>query len=89
VGAGLEYQIPATRLRARLEYLFYGFNPHETAGAGPWIATPGGGPLLCANGSTCAATYNFGSSENTNIQTLRVGISYAFGGYAAAPAAYR
>jgi outer membrane immunogenic protein len=90
VGAGLEYQIPTTRFRARLEYLFYGFDPHQTAGAGPWIATPGGGPLLCGNGSSCAANFSFGSSGNTNIQTLRVGISYAFGGYAtAAPAVYR
>ena len=89
VGAGLEYQIPTTRLRARLEYLFYGFDPHETAGAGPWIATPGGGPLPCINTPTCAANFTFGSSGNTNIQTLRVGISYAFGGYAAAPAVYR
>jgi outer membrane immunogenic protein len=89
LGAGVEYQIPTTRLRARLEYLFYGFDPHETAGAGPWIATPGGGPLPCLNTPTCAANFNFGSSGNTNIQTLRVGISYAFGGYAAAPAVYR
>ena len=89
VGAGLEYQIPTTRFRARLEYLFYGFDPHQTAGAGLWIATPGGGPLPCINTPTCAANFSFGSSGNTNIQTLRVGISYAFGGYAAAPAAYR
>ena len=26
VGAGVEYQIPTTQLRARLEYLYYGFN---------------------------------------------------------------
>ena len=89
LGAGLEYQIPTTRFRARLEYLYYGFDPHETTGVGPWIATSGGGPLPCVNTPTCAANYNFGSSGNTNIQTLRVGISYAFGGYAAAPAFYK
>jgi outer membrane immunogenic protein len=83
LGAGFEYQIPTTHFRARLEYLYYGFNPHETIGQGPWIATPGGGPLPCINTPTCAANFSFGSYGNTNIQTLRVGISYAFDGYAA------
>ena len=82
LGAGFEYQIPTTHFRARLEYLYYGFNPHETIGQGPWIATPGGGPLPCDNTPTCAANFSFGSYGNTSIQTLRVGISYAFDGYA-------
>jgi outer membrane immunogenic protein len=86
VGAGVEYQIPTTQLRARLEYLYYGFN-NGTTGAGAWIAVTGGGLLPC-NGTTsgCASPYSFG---NTNIHTLRLGISYAFGGYAAAPAVYK
>lgn len=45
-----------------------------------------GGLLPCRNTPTCASAYSF---SNTNFQTLRFGISYAFGGYAAAPAVYR
>jgi outer membrane immunogenic protein len=85
VGAGVEYQIPTTQLRARLEYLYYGFN-NGTTGVGPWISVPAGGPLMCGTtASPCSSPYGF---SNTNIQTLRVGISYAFG-YAAAPAVYK
>jgi opacity protein-like surface antigen len=85
-GAGAEWQIAATQWRARLEYLYYGFN-NGTTGAGQWLAVPGPGPLPCLATPTCAATFTF---SNQNIQTLRVGISYAFGGYAAAaPAFYK
>jgi outer membrane immunogenic protein len=85
-GAGAEWQIAATQWRARLEYLYYGFNS-GTTGSGLWLAVPGGGPLPCFVTPTCSAVYSF---SNQNIQTVRVGISYAFGGYAvAAPAVYK
>jgi outer membrane immunogenic protein len=85
VGGGIEYQIPTTQFRARLEYLYYGFN-NGTTGTGDWIAVPGGGPLPCRVTPTCASPYTF---SNTSVQTLRIGISYAFGNYAAAPAVYK
>ena len=84
LGAGAEWQIPTTQWRARLEYLYYGFD-NGTVGSGLWIALPGGGPLLCVNTPTCSSPYAF---SNQNFQTVRLGISYAFG-YAAAPAVYK
>jgi hypothetical protein len=67
------------QFRARLEYLYYGFNNGAT-GSAPWIAVPGGGLIPCFNAGICASPFTYG---NTNVQTLRVGISYAFGGGAA------
>ena len=84
LGAGAEWQVPTTQWRARLEYLYYGFD-NGTVGSGLWIALPGGGALLCGNTPTCSSPYAF---SNQNFQTVRLGISYAFG-YAAVPAVHK
>jgi outer membrane immunogenic protein len=57
VGGGLEWQIlPSTfgRWRARVEYLYYGFDATNTNSA-LFVAVPGGAPLTCANTPTCSA----------------------------------
>jgi outer membrane immunogenic protein len=77
VGGGLEWQIPAStwgRWRARVEYLYYGFDKTNSESA-LFVNVPGGGPLACLNTPTCSAQYTFG---NVNVQTVRVGLSYAF-----------
>jgi outer membrane immunogenic protein len=73
VGAGAEWQIPTTHWRARVEYLYYGFN-NGTTGSGLWTAVPGGGPLPCIVTPTCSSPFSF---SKENLQTLRVGLSYA------------
>jgi len=77
VGGGLEWQIPAStwgRWRARVEYLYYGFDKTNNESA-LFVNVPGGGPLPCVNTPTCSAQYTFG---NVNVQTVRVGLSYGF-----------
>jgi outer membrane immunogenic protein len=66
-GGGFELQAPASSLRARVEYLYYAFNGTDSASP-LWI----GGPC---QGSPCVA--NFGSG-NVSVQTVRLGVSYAF-----------
>jgi len=74
VGGGLEWQMPASQWRARLEYLYYGFDRTDSRSS-LFVAIPAGGPLVCINTPTCSANYTFG---NVNLQTLRLGLSYAF-----------
>jgi outer membrane immunogenic protein len=74
VGGGLEWQMPANPWRVNLEYLVYGFD-NADFGSSLFLAVPGGGPLPCRITPTCSANYSFG---NLNIQTLRIGLSYAF-----------
>jgi outer membrane immunogenic protein len=81
LGAGAEWQIPTTQWRARIEYLYYGFD-NGTIGSGLWIRVLGGSPHPCIVTPTCSSPYTF---SNQNFQTVRLGISYAFG-FAAAPA---
>ena len=74
VGGGAEWEF-AAHWRGRLEYLYYGFNTTDS-GSTPFLAT-GGGPLACLGptAANCNAQYSFG---RFNIQTVRVGLSYAF-----------
>jgi outer membrane immunogenic protein len=74
VGGGVEWQF-ASHWRARLEYLYYGFD-NSLSGSSRFLAT-GGGPLTCVSptSNNCNAQYTFG---DFHIQTARVGISYAF-----------
>jgi outer membrane immunogenic protein len=74
VGGGLEWQMPASQWRARGEYLFYGFNSTDS-GSALFTTLPGGAPLPCINTPTCSANYTFGK---VNVQTARIGLSYAF-----------
>jgi outer membrane immunogenic protein len=74
VGGGLEWQIPAStwgRWRARVEYLYYGFDTTNNQSA-LFVNVPSGGPLC---NPTCSAQYTFG---NVNVQTIRFGLSHAF-----------
>lgn len=73
VGGGVEWQMDS-HWRSRLEYLYYGFNSADS-GSSLFTAVPGGGPLPCIVTPTCSANYTFG---NVNIQTVRIGLSYAF-----------
>jgi outer membrane immunogenic protein len=73
VGGGVEWQM-ASHWRSRLEYLYYGFDSTDS-GSSLFTAIPGGGPLPCINTPTCSANYTLG---NVNIQTVRIGLSYAF-----------
>jgi outer membrane immunogenic protein len=85
VGGGVEWQMPATafqfipgRWRARLEYLYYGFDDTGTTGSSLFVAGTGA-PVACrlpTIGSACSAHYAFGG--NVNIQKVRVGLSYGF-----------
>jgi outer membrane immunogenic protein len=74
VGAGLEWQMPASPWRLQAEYLYYGFDK-TTTGTSQFIALPGGGPLPCFFTPTCSANYSFGKID---IQTLKLGLAYAF-----------
>jgi len=76
VGAGVEWQ-PWPHWRTRLEYLYYVFDNTDVTSS-LFTAVPGGGPLPCrvpSVGSPCSAQYSFG---DLNINTVRVGLSYAF-----------
>jgi outer membrane immunogenic protein len=85
VGGGVEWQMPATafqfipgRWRARLEYLYYGFDDAGVTGSSLFVDGTGA-PVACrlpTVGSACSAQYAFGG--NVNIQTVRVGLSYGF-----------
>jgi outer membrane immunogenic protein len=82
VGGGVEWQMPATafqfipgRWRARLEYLYYGFDDTGVTGSSLFVAGTGA-PVTCIATPTCSAQYAFGG--NVNIQTVRVGLSYGF-----------
>ena len=71
-GGGVEWQF-ARQWRARLEYLYYGFNNDET-GISPFLGSPI--PVVCLGvPGNCNVQYTFG---DVNIQTVRVGLSYAF-----------
>ncbi len=74
LGGGFEWQVPGSHWRAQAEYLYYGFNK-STTGSSQFIAVPGGGPLPCIITPTCSANYSFGKVD---IQTLKLGIAYAF-----------
>ena len=73
-GGGVEWWVPESRWRARVEYLNYQFDGTEN-GSGLWTWPLG--PFFCGVGGAnghCSATYSFG---NVNIQTVRFGLSYA------------
>jgi outer membrane immunogenic protein len=72
VGAGTEWQIPNTAWRARAEYLFYEFDTTNAASVG---FTAGGVSASCVLGDPCNGTMSVGKID---IQTVRVGLSYAF-----------
>jgi outer membrane immunogenic protein len=73
-GGGLEWQVPSSAWRARLEYLYYGFE--GTSGTGPAINLgAAGGALPCIVTPTCSENYGFG---RFNVQTVRLGLSYSF-----------
>ena len=74
VGGGLEWQMPASQWRVRGEYLYYGFNKTDS-GSALFTTLPGGTPLPCIVTPTCSANYTFGK---VNVQTARIGLSYAF-----------
>jgi len=73
VGAGLEWQMPASPWRLAAEYLYYGFDK-STSGSSLFIALPGGGPLPCIVTPTCSANYGFGRID---IHTFKLGLAYA------------
>jgi outer membrane immunogenic protein len=72
-GGGVEWQAPATRWRARAEYLYYAFDGTNTAST-PWTHS-GGGLAACAVLASCPANYGFG---DVTVHTVRVGLSYRF-----------
>ena len=73
VGGGAEWEF-ASQWRARLEYLYYGFD-NSDSGSSQFLGT-GGAPVACVSvPGNCNAQYTFG---RLNIQTVRVGLSYAF-----------
>jgi outer membrane immunogenic protein len=75
VGGGLEWQTPANPWRINLEYLIYGFGSTDSGSSLFNTTIPGVGPSPCVVTPTCSANYSFGKMS---IQTLRIGLSYAF-----------
>ena len=77
VGGGVEWQIPMTALgghwRARVEYLYHGFNQSQSGSA--LFVNGTGAPVACNITPTCSALYGLG---DFNIQTVRAGLGYAF-----------
>jgi opacity protein-like surface antigen len=79
VGAGYEYMINPNWI-VRGEYLHYGFN--NGSNVNPIFASCFG----FAAASTCGSNV---TRSNDSIDVVRLGLSYKFGGYAAAPVAYK
>jgi outer membrane immunogenic protein len=77
IGAGYEWMITPKWI-VRGEYLHYGFNSGDITPVS--VPCGFGGPAVCGVNV---------SSSNNNIDVVRLGLSYKFGGYAAAPAFYR
>jgi outer membrane immunogenic protein len=75
VGGGLEWQTPTNPWRINLEYLIYGFDSTDSGSSVFNNVRFVPGPTGCAVITPCSANYSFGK---LNIQTLRVGLSYAF-----------
>jgi outer membrane immunogenic protein len=75
-GAGVEGQF-GPHWRARVEYLFYGFNSEH--GYSTWVdpTLPGapGVPCITPTVGSCTAGFSF---LNNEIQTIKVGLTYAF-----------
>jgi outer membrane immunogenic protein len=76
VGAGYEYMINPNWI-VRGEYLHYGFNSGSNINP-IFVACGVAGP-----GAVC------GTNVTRNNDNVRLGLSYKFGGYGAAPAFYR
>jgi outer membrane immunogenic protein len=75
-GGGLEWHTPADPWRINLEYLIYGFDRTDSGSSlfnSANSVFPG--PTACVVTPTCSANYSFGK---LTIQTIRVGLSYAF-----------
>jgi outer membrane immunogenic protein len=79
VGAGYEYMINPNWI-VRGEYLHYGFNSGSNINPIFVACAVGGAAGVCGSNVT---------RNNDNIDVVRLGLSYKFGGYAAAPAFYK
>ena len=68
VGGGVEWQIPMTALgghwRARVEYLYHGFNQSQSGSA--LFVNGTGAPVACNITPTCSALYGFGELQYPN-----------------------